>query len=50
MQPMRVTREDRAASDTRSNLFALIKARSFSRGESASNRAFMAMVSITREG
>ena len=32
MQPMRVTREDRAASDTRSNLFALIKARSFSRG------------------
>jgi orotate phosphoribosyltransferase len=32
MQPMRVTREDRAASDTRSSLFALIKARSFSRG------------------
>ena len=32
MQPMRVTREDRAASDTRRNLFALIKARSFSRG------------------
>jgi orotate phosphoribosyltransferase len=32
MQPMRVSREDRAASDTRSNLFALIKARSFSRG------------------
>jgi orotate phosphoribosyltransferase len=32
MQPMRVTREDRAASDTRKNLFALIKARSFSRG------------------
>jgi orotate phosphoribosyltransferase len=31
MQPMRVTREDRAASDTRRNLFALIKARSFSR-------------------
>jgi len=31
MQPMRVTREDRAASDTRKNLFALIKARSFSR-------------------
>jgi orotate phosphoribosyltransferase len=31
MQPMRVSREDRAASDTRSNLFALIKARSFSR-------------------
>jgi orotate phosphoribosyltransferase len=29
---MRVTREDRAASDTRRNLFALIKARSFSRG------------------
>jgi orotate phosphoribosyltransferase len=32
MQPMRVTREDRAASDIRRNLFALIKARSFSRG------------------
>lgn len=32
MQPMRVSREDRAASDTRRNLFALIKARSFSRG------------------
>ena len=32
MQPMRVTREDRAASDTRRNLFALIKARSFRRG------------------
>ena len=32
MQPMRVTREDRAASDTRSSLFALIKARSFSGG------------------
>ena len=32
MQPMRVTREDRAASDTRSKLFALIKERSFSRG------------------
>jgi orotate phosphoribosyltransferase len=32
MQPMRVSRENRAASDTRRNLFALIKARSFSRG------------------
>ena len=32
MQPMRVSREDRAASDTRRNLFALIKARSCSRG------------------
>ncbi len=32
MQPMRVSREDRAASDTRSNLFALIKTLSFSRG------------------
>jgi orotate phosphoribosyltransferase len=32
MQPMRVSREDRAASDTRRNLFELIKARSFSRG------------------
>ncbi len=32
MQPMRVSRENRAASDIRRNLFALIKARSFSRG------------------
>ena len=32
MQPMRVSRENRAASDTRRNLFALIKSRSFSRG------------------
>ena len=32
MQPMRISREDRAASDTRRNLFELIKARSFSRG------------------
>jgi len=32
MQPMRVTRENRAASDIRKNLFALIKARSFTRG------------------
>jgi orotate phosphoribosyltransferase len=31
MQPVRVSREDRAASDTRRKLFALIKARSFSR-------------------
>jgi orotate phosphoribosyltransferase len=33
MQPMRVTRQDRGGSDIRSDLFALIKERSFSRGK-----------------